>query len=124
VISNRLPDKKFALPATGGFEQVEPTRPWNAIQGAGATAGLISLKTGKIPGLHHDEKADPCEVDHAVDQGSTSGYDGLVLAGGGFDPDALRVNETALDFVHELSPPGILEFENKKLIHTTESFAS
>ncbi|MCL4156831.1 UNVERIFIED_CONTAM: hypothetical protein GTU68_049789 [Idotea baltica] len=100
-MSNPLSNQKIAFLATDGFEQVELTKPWDALQSAGATVELISLKTGNVQGVHHDEKADTFAVDHAVDQVAASDYDGLVLPGGVFNPDALRVNETAVDFVRD-----------------------
>ncbi|QDT09264.1 type 1 glutamine amidotransferase domain-containing protein [Planctomycetes bacterium K23_9] len=100
-MSKRLNNKKIAFLATDGFEQVELTKPWDAIQAAGATVELVSLKRGQIQGVHHDEKGEMFDVDKTVDTVSASDYDGLVLPGGVFNPDALRVNETAVDFVRD-----------------------
>jgi len=61
--SKRLQGKKIAFLATNGFEQVELTRPWDAIKEAGAAVELVSLKMGKIQGMNHDQKADTFPVD-------------------------------------------------------------
>lgn len=100
-MATKLNGKKIAFLATDGFEQVELTKPWEAIKEAGANVELISLKSGEIQGVHHDEKGDKFKVDKTVDQVSAENYDGLVLPGGVFNPDALRVNDHAVDFVRD-----------------------
>lgn len=96
-----LQGKKIAFLATDGFEQVELTKPWQAIRDAGAEVELVSLESGEIQGVHHDEKGDKFKVDKTLDQVSAKDYNGLVLPGGVFNPDALRVNESAVNFVRE-----------------------
>ncbi|MCG6157802.1 type 1 glutamine amidotransferase domain-containing protein [Rubinisphaera margarita] len=94
-----LNGKTIAFLATDGFEQVELTEPWDALKKAGAKVELISLEKGQIQGMNHDDKADMFDVDKTVDEVSSSDYDGLVLPGGVANPDKLRVNEKAVDFV-------------------------
>lgn len=94
-----LKNKKIAFLATDGFEQVEFTKPWDAIRDAGAIVELVSLKKGKIQGVHHDEKGDMFSVDKTLDEVEAADYDGLVLPGGVQNPDALRVEDAAVDFV-------------------------
>lgn len=62
-MSDKLTNKKIAFLATNGFEQVELTKPWEAIKDAGATVELVSIKSGKIQGVNHDENADAFEAD-------------------------------------------------------------
>jgi len=100
-MSNKLSGKKIAFLATDGFEQVELTQPWNAIKEAGAEVVLVSLKSGMIQGFNHSEKADQFTVDKTVEDVAASDFDGLVLPGGVFNPDALRVNKKAVSFVRE-----------------------
>lgn len=96
-----LASKKIAFLATDGFEQVELTEPWTAIEAAGAEVHLVSLKSGKIQGVHHDKPGDKFSVDKVVGEVSAEDYDGLVLPGGVFNPDALRMNAEAVDFVRD-----------------------
>lgn len=100
-MGNKLQNKKIAFLATDRFEQSEFTQPWDAIKAEGATVELISLKSGEILGTVHDEPKDKFKVDKTVDQVSASDYDGLVLPGGVANPDALRVNEKAVQFVKD-----------------------
>lgn len=96
-----LKGKYIAFLATDGFEQVEFTMPWDEIKAAGATVELVSLKSGKIQGMNHDEKADLFPVDKSIDKANASEYDALVLPGGVANPDALRMNEKAVQFVKD-----------------------
>ena len=100
-MNNKLSGKKIAFLATDGFEQVELTKPWEAVKDAGGEAVLVSLEKGKIQGQNHDEKADKFTVDKTVNEVSASDFNGLVLPGGVFNPDALRVNEGAVSFVRD-----------------------
>ena len=97
----QLSGKRIAFLATDGFEQVELTRPWEEIRKAGAKVELVSIKSGKIQGMRHDEKADTFKVDRTLDEANVGEYDGLVLPGGVANPDALRMEEKAVSFVRE-----------------------
>lgn len=98
-MENQLGERKVAFLATDGVEQVELTRPWEAIRLAGAEVTLVSLEPGSIQGFNHLDKGDTFDVDATVDEVSASDFDGLVLPGGVANPDALRTNEAAVDFV-------------------------
>lgn len=98
---NKLDNKTIAFLVTDGFEQVELTKPWDAIKKTGATVHLVSIKSGKVQGVHHERQGDQFDVDKVVGDVSASDYDGLVLPGGVFNPDALRVNDEAVDFVRD-----------------------
>ena len=94
-----LTGKRIAFLATDGFEQVELTKPWNAIKGAGAEVELLSIHDGAIQGMNHRDKADEFEVDSLVADADPQDYDGLVLPGGVANPDELRTHEDAVRFV-------------------------
>ncbi|QDV86320.1 type 1 glutamine amidotransferase domain-containing protein [Planctomycetes bacterium TBK1r] len=96
-----LQQKRIAFLATDGFEQVELTKPWEALKNAGAEVVLVSPKSGEIQGVNHDEKADTFPVDQSVHSASAEQFDGLVLPGGVFNPDALRMCEDSVSFVRD-----------------------
>jgi protease I len=98
--------KRIAFLATDGVEQIELTDPWEAVKDVGSKPELISIKSGKIQGMNHDEKADTFPVDKLVADASAEDYDALVLPGGVLNPDALRMNETAVDFVRDFFKQG------------------
>lgn len=97
----QLSGKRIAFLATDGFEQIELTQPWEEIRKAGAKVELISIKSGEIQGMRHDEKADTFKVDRTLDEARAQEYDGLVLPGGVANPDALRMEEKAVSFVRD-----------------------
>lgn len=102
----KLANKKIAFLATDGFEQVELTKPWKALEDAGATLSLVSPKTGKIQGMHHFDKGEKFEVEANVAVVQAENYDGLVLPGGLGNPDALRQDETSVAFVRAFFEQG------------------
>lgn len=101
-----LADMRIAFLATDGFEQVELTRPWQAVEAAGGKPVLVSLEAGKIRGMHHFDKGDEFDVDVTIDDVAASEFAGLVLPGGLGNPDALRQNERAVAFVRSFFEQG------------------
>lgn len=101
-----LEGKRIAFLATCGVEQVELTEPWKAVEEAGGQPELISIKSGEIQGMNHEEKADKFKVNQTVGNVSAEDYDGLVLPGGVANPDMLRMNEEAVDFVRDFFKQG------------------
>ena len=99
--NHSLNGKRIAFLATDGFEQVELTQPWQAVKDAGGQPVLVSPKDGEIQGVNHDEKADKFSVDESVQDASAEDFDGLVLPGGVFNPDALRTCEDCVSFVRD-----------------------
>lgn len=101
-----LNGKKVAFLATNGVEQIELTRPWDDLQGAGADPELISLEEGEIDGYHHLDKGKSFPVGKTVSQASVDDYEALVLPGGVANPDALRLNEDAVNLVKQFFNKG------------------
>ena len=105
-MANDLKGKKIAFLAADMFEEVELTKPWEALEEAGADLELLSLKDGEIQGFNHYDKAGSFKVDKTVEEASASDYDGLVLPGGVGNPDNLRQDENAVRFVREFFEQG------------------
>jgi deglycase len=105
-VAGELQGKKIAFLATDGVEQVEYTEPRKAVEQAGATAHLVSLKPGEIQGFNHLDKGDTFPVDKAVSEASAGDYDGLVLPGGVANPDVLRTDKDAVQFVRSFFEAG------------------
>ena len=98
---NRLAGRKIAFLAADGFEQIELTQPWNAIKAAGAAVYLISLRLGKIRGMHFDGPGDLFLVDKSIDEASADDYEGLLLPGGVTSVNRLRINKSCAHFIRE-----------------------
>ncbi|HKH21008.1 MAG TPA: type 1 glutamine amidotransferase domain-containing protein, partial [Gammaproteobacteria bacterium] len=100
-MASNLSGKRIAFLATDGVEQVELTKPWEALKAAGAEIELVSLKAGEIQGMNHMDKGDKFPVDKVVSKTILADYDGLVLPGGVANPDFLRMDEAAVKFTQE-----------------------
>jgi protease I len=87
------------LVAAEGIEQVELTEPWKAVEQAGGTPRLLSPESGKVQAFNHLDRADTFDVDETVADADPASYDALVLPGGVANPDALRTDPEAMDFV-------------------------
>ncbi|QPG06673.1 type 1 glutamine amidotransferase [Salinimonas marina] len=96
-----LTGKSVAILATDGFEQVELTEPMKRVKDEGAEVHIVSLESGQIQGMNHDEKGDTFSVDKTVDEVSADDYNGLILPGGVLNPDTLRTNDKAVQLVRD-----------------------
>jgi len=94
-----LAGRRVAVLATDGFEQSELEAPVEALKAAGAVVEIVSPKTGEIQGWEHHDKGRTVAVDRALSSASDAGYDALVLPGGVINPDALRLEPQAIDFI-------------------------
>lgn len=95
----RLNGRKVAVLATDGFEQVELTKPVEALRQAGAQVEVIAPHGGQIQGYNHHDKGDTVPVDRELAQANAQEYDAIVLPGGVINPDQLRLEPKAIDFV-------------------------
>ena len=102
----KLQGKKIAFLAADMVEQVELTEPWQAVEKAGATPELVSLGPGEIQGFNHYDKAGSFKVDKQVSDARANDYDGLVLPGGVGNPDNLRQDPDAVEFVRAFFEAG------------------
>ena len=105
-MANKLQGKRVAFLATDMVEQVELTEPWKAVQEAGATPELVSLREGEIQGFNHYDKADTFKVDRTVEEASADDYDALVIPGGVGNPDTMRMDENAVEFTRQFFEQG------------------
>ncbi|GAB3517698.1 type 1 glutamine amidotransferase domain-containing protein [Arthrobacter monumenti] len=90
--------KKVAFLLTDGVEQVELTKPWDAVKQAGGQPVLVSPKSGSIKGFNHTDPGDDFPVDVSVAEAKADDYDALVLPGGVFNADQIRVDKDSQDF--------------------------
>jgi protease I len=100
-MTQNLEGKRIAFLATDGVEQSELEQPWHELQKAGAKVELLSVHKGAIQAVRHMDKGDTFEVDKLVADADVADYDGLVLPGGVANPDTLRMNRPAVEFVRK-----------------------
>jgi protease I len=106
-MAKELNGKKIAfLVAMEGIEQVELTAPWEAVEAAGGTPVLVAPETGKVQAFNHLDKADTFEATVATAELDPSDYDGVVLPGGVANPDQLRTDVPAVNFLRAWAQAG------------------
>jgi protease I len=98
-MDKKLNGIKVAVLATDGFEQSELMKPVEALKNAGAEVSIISLKAGEIKGWDDKNWGESVKVDMTVDEAKAENFDALHLPGGVMNPDALRMEKTAVDFI-------------------------
>ncbi|WP_452223104.1 type 1 glutamine amidotransferase domain-containing protein [Lacinutrix chionoecetis] len=94
-----LNKKTVAILATNGFEESELREPKKALEEAGATVHIVSLEKGEIKGWADGNWSNSYKVDKTLDEVSHSDYNALMLPGGVINPDTLRKEKKAIDFV-------------------------
>ena len=104
-----LKGKKVAILATSGFEESELFEPKKALEESGADVVIVAPEKGTIKGWNHGNWSKEIEVDITVDDAKESDYDALVLPGGVINPDKLRRNQKAVDFIKQF-------FDKNKLV--------
>lgn len=106
MADGRLSGRKVAVLATDGFEQVELTKPVEALRAEGAEVEIVAPKGGEIQGFNHHDKGDTVAVDKDLAQADAGSYDAIVLPGGVINPDALRLEPKAIDFIRSFAQAG------------------
>jgi protease I len=91
--------KKIAILATDGFEQSELLEPQQHLKDQGFTPEVVSLKSGTIKAWKDKDWGQVVPVDKTLDQARPEDYEALVLPGGVINPDLLRVEPKAVEFV-------------------------
>src|ERR1035437_7935095 len=119
-MASNLMGKKIAILATDGFEQAELLEPRKALDEAGATTVVIAPqsgeikgwdmkdwgKSGEIKGWDMKDWGESVKVDKVLDDSNPHDYDALVLPGGVMNPDHLRMDPKALNFVRQFVATG------------------
>ncbi|MDX6543239.1 MAG: protease [Gaiellaceae bacterium] len=103
-----LQGKKVAFLAADAYEESELKKPWQALEEAGAELTLVSLEEGEITALNEQELKPGAThpVDEIVGQARAEDYDALVLPGGVGNPDKLRADPDAVEFVRAFFEAG------------------
>ena len=103
---SQLDGLRVAALATNGVEQVELTRPVEALKQAGARVTVISPDGKPIQGFNHDTPGDKLPVDTGLASCKPDQFDALLLPGGVANPDKLRIKPEAVAFVRHFTEAG------------------
>jgi protease I len=101
-----LKNKRVAIVVADGFEQVELTEPRKALDEAGARTQIVSPAREQVQGWKHFDKADHFRVDVPLESADARDFDALLLPGGVANPDQLRTNPKAVNFVRAFFSAG------------------
>ena len=98
--------KRIAILATHGFEQSELMEPRARLKSAGFSVDVVSPEDGEIRGWKGKDWGDAVAVDVPLGKASPGDYDALVLPGGVINPDQLRTEKAAVEFVRAFDSAG------------------
>jgi len=98
-VSNDLRNKRVAALVDNGFEQSELLDPKQALENAGAKVDVVSPQQNTVKGWKHTHWGEDVSVDRQLDGANANDYDALLLPGGVMNPDKLRGNAKAVQFV-------------------------
>jgi protease I len=106
-MAETLNGRRVAIVAADGVERVELEQPRQALEEAGARTVVVSISGGEIQARDHDlEGAGTFPVDELVGGVSVDDYDALLLPGGTVNPDKLRMEPAAVQFVRDFVESG------------------
>jgi len=97
---------KVAILVADGFEQVELVEPRKALDQAGAETQIVSPEDGRVRGWNFTDWGDKLPVDVPLDGARPEDFDALLLPGGVMNPDTLRMQPKAVDFVRAFFDAG------------------
>lgn len=106
LLRAKLNGKKVAILVADGFEQVELTSPLEALRKAGAEVDIVSPQSGKVRGWDETNWGKAFPVDVPLKKANADDYDALLLPGGVKNPDTLRAEAKALEFVRAFFDEG------------------
>ena len=107
-MATNLEGKRVAILVANGFEQVELTGPKEALEAAGAETQIISPVEKKVYGWEGESEdwGDKFKVDVPLAEANARNYDALLLPGGVMNPDKLRLEPRAIEFIREFAAAG------------------
>src|SRR5881396_1829604 len=101
-----LTGKKIAILVDEGFEQVELIKPRKALEKVGAQTQVVSPQAGEVRGWNMKRWGKSVVVDVPLESADPSAFDALLLPGGVMNPDKLRMNPKAVEFVKHFIDAG------------------
>ncbi|HEY0351989.1 MAG TPA: type 1 glutamine amidotransferase domain-containing protein [Gemmatimonadales bacterium] len=106
MATDRLNGLRVAILVTDGFEQVELLEPRQALDEAGADTQVVSPKENLVRGWNFTDWGDEIPVDVTLERARSEDFDALLLPGGVMNPDTLRMQPPAVEFVRAFFDSG------------------
>ena len=101
-----LTGKRISILVDEGFEQVELIKPRKALDRLGAQTQVVSPQEKEVRGWNVKRWGKFAAVDVPLDSADPSSFDALLLPGGVMNPDKLRINPKAVEFVKHFVDTG------------------
>ena len=101
-----LQNKKVAILTDQGFEESELTSPKKALEAAGATVHIVSLKEGMVKGWSNGNWSIELPVDVLLKDAKPENYDALMIPGGVINPDQMRRHPAYVQFAQHFLESG------------------
>ena len=92
--------------ANEGIEEIELLEPWQAVINAGGHPELVAPNGGLVETMRHLDRADRFPVDRTTEEAHASDFDAVILPGGVANPDQLRQDAAAVDFLMAMFEAG------------------
>ena len=101
-----LKNRKVAVLVANGFELSEFAEPVKALKEEGATVHIVSPEKNTVRSWDKSDWGKEYQIDVSIDSANPNDYDALLLPGGVINPDKLRTNSKAVDFVKSFMEEG------------------
>lgn len=106
MAQSKLNGCRVAILTEEGFEQSELFQPREALKQAGAQVFVVSPRSGSIKAWNKTDWGQDIKVDLTLEETQAENFDALMLPGGVMNPDKLRLNSKAVDFVRHFIDSG------------------
>ena len=97
---------KVAILVDQGFDQIELIKPRKALDKVGAETKVVSPQEGEVRGWNIKRWGKSVAVDVPLETADPSNFEALLLPGGVMNPDKLRMNPKAVQFVKHFIESG------------------
>jgi protease I len=97
MADERLDGLNLAILVADGLEEVELTEPRKALDQAGADTNVVSPKADRVRSWNFTDWGSDFPVDVPLEEADPDDFDALLLPGGVFNPDTLRIQPKAAD---------------------------
>lgn len=101
-----LTGKRVAILVDEGFEQSELIKPRKALDRLGAQTHIVSPQENEVRGWNIKRWGKSAAVDVPLESADPHNFDALLLPGGVKNPDKLRMNSKAVEFVKHFVDAG------------------
>ncbi len=106
MATETLKGSRVAILVDNGFEEVEMTKPREALDDAGAMTHLVSPQDHKVRAWDFTDWSAYYPVDTPLNEADAENYDALLLPGGVLNPNSLRMQPKAVQFVEAFFAAG------------------